>query len=617
MTRFPRLRRSPDQYASPHQRARARAAERLDGPIGLTEMAWLDGHLAECQDCAAVAAAYDADRQALRALRAESPEPPRDLWARTAAAIEQEAAARRSARGPAPARSARRIPLGALSGIAVVAVVLGASVVSQSLLVPQNDTLSTAGSSLDTAGGAARASDGQEDSGAITRVQPTPFAVGAGEVQWVRENLDGSLAYNSAEVDQVCPAEAKEGCATLSESPDRRLSVEAQPETIIGSPDDETAVMVSRNPAGEQELVVIDLDADAAPTAAPAATPAPTTDPTVPPSAGPTSPPATPEVTASATAGTTPDASLAETPRPTVEPTVASEPPPSAPASEGPSASAEVSPTVSPEPTIAASLASDVQVVGHSAAFSGDGSWFAFTAQPADGSGGPDVFVWQVGAEEAVQLTADGGSVFASWADGQVLVSRPIGRQRGVPTAAVNVLIDPATGQETAAPPAWRPTLDPTRRLAVAWAGGIVQDEGGTWRPDSGRLVLGAWPLDAAGPDADQTVLFEGDTIGDFDVRWDESGEWVAVWVADEDDPAVGALDLYRVDPGTGAIEQPAGAPVDVRALAGFSIGDGRLAWATPPGQEGEGSRVQIVAWNADGVGTVETEPGEDVVVIR
>jgi hypothetical protein len=51
--------------------------------------------------------------------------------------------------------------------------------------------------------------------------------------------------------------------------------------------------------------------------------------------------------------------------------------------------------------------------------------------------------------------------------------------------------------------------------------------------------------------------------------------------------------------------------------LAGFSIGEGRLAWATPPGQGGEGSRIQIVAWREGSVGTVESVPGEDLVVVR
>jgi hypothetical protein len=111
-------------------------------------------------------------------------------------------------------------------------------------------------------------------------------------------------------------------------------------------------------------------------------------------------------------------------------------------------------------------------------------------------------------------------------------------------------------------------------------------------------------------------VLTDNATAG-FDVRWDESGEWVAVWVADEADPSVGRLSLYRVSEGRAELERPDDAPTGVPALPGFSIGEGRLAWATPPGQDGEGSRIQIVAWSDDGVGTVESAPGEDLVVIR
>ena len=43
-------------------------------------------------------AAYEADRLALRGLRDRAPEPPRDLWARTAAAIERESASHRARR---------------------------------------------------------------------------------------------------------------------------------------------------------------------------------------------------------------------------------------------------------------------------------------------------------------------------------------------------------------------------------------------------------------------------------------------------------------------------------------------------------------------------------------
>ena len=103
----------------------------------------------------------------------------------------------------------------------------------------------------------------------------------------------------------------------------------------------------------------------------------------------------------------------------------------------------------------------------------------------------------------------------------------------------------------------------------------------------------------------------------DFDVRWDESGEWVAVWVADPADPVIGRLTLYHVDTERNELEKVDGAPVDVPALPGFSIGDGRLAWATPRGQGGEGSRIQIAAWSKTDVGIVESSPGEDPVVIR
>ena len=641
MSRFPRLRRRPDHFGSAHERARLRASERLDGPLGLAESTWLDDHLAACAPCAAVAASYEADRLALRGLRAESPEPPRDLWARTAAAIEQEAGrgGRRAASATPPA--ARRIPLGALSGVAVIAVVVGATVLSNGISSPgatgstAQDVTPESYGLLD--GGAADGGGAEAASGAA-RAMATPFAVGAGEVQWVRAQGDGSLAYNVADVDEVCPAEAKEGCATLSEAAGSRFQVAAEPESIIGSPDDETAVVVSRDATGDQQLIVVDLRDQAQVTQAsePPAIEPPASEPpasaAASPSAGPTGSPAP----ATESAGPAPTPTATSTDEPTGNDTSASEDPASSdPASLEPDSSSEpyggaatLDPTPaasadgthvtpSPEPTVAARLAiaSDIEVVGQSAAFSSDGTWFAFTGQRTDGAG-PNVFVWHVGDERANQLTDDDRSVFASWADGSLIVSRPAADAGEQPTAATNTLIDPTTGVQTSGPGAWRPVLDPTRSLAVAWAGTILPDEDGMWRPAEGRLVLQTWTPDASGAAEERAVLSDG-PVAEFDVRWDETGSWFAVWIADAADPGIGQLDLYRVDPATGAVDQPSGAPDGVRALPGFSIGDGRLAWATPPGQEGEGSRLQIVAWNGEGVGTVETEPGEDVVVIR
>ena len=84
-------------------------------------------------------------------------------------------------------------------------------------------------------------------------------------------------------------------------------------------------------------------------------------------------------------------------------------------------------PTPSPEATLAASLsiASDIEVIGQTAAFSADGEWFAFTARPAGAATGSDVYLWKVGEADALPLTTDGESAFASWAGDQVVVSRP------------------------------------------------------------------------------------------------------------------------------------------------------------------------------------------------
>ena len=616
MSRFGRIRRRPDHWSSPHERARVRAAERLDGPLGLTEATWLDEHLAGCAECAAVAAAYAADRETLQALRGAMPEPPRDLWARTAAAIEIESSARH---GGASRPAGRRIPIGALSGLAVIAVVVGVSTMSSGLFLGTSPTEQQALGSAD--GDAPSAATDTTAEGGAGRALPTPIAVGAGAVTWIDLDSDGTLAYNRARVDEVCPAENKDGCATLADSGVRQMRFSSTPESIIASPDETTAVVVSRNASGAQRMVVVDLPpADEAsapvgpgPTVAPAATQSPE----------PTTAPASP-ATESATPSDEPDA----TPSPSSEPP-ASETPittPSVDASAAPSddplVAASDAPSASPEATTAASLAiaDEIEIIGESAAFSQDGTWFAFTARPAGAETGSDVYLWKVGDADAIRLTADGGSAFASWSGDQVVVSRPmtgdvVGGEAAPTVTAATVTIDPADGTESPASTAWRPAVDPQQRQAVGWSGTVAMDEQGTWHPAEGRLELQPWPntTDGSGPQ----VVVEG-PLNEFDARWDDAGEWFAVWTADAADPTIGRLSLFHVDPATGLLERPEGAPADVPALPGFSIGDGRLAWATPPGQGGEGSRVQIVAWGEDAnVGGIETAPGESLVVVR
>jgi hypothetical protein len=103
--------------------------------------------------------------------------------------------------------------------------------------------------------------------------------------------------------------------------------------------------------------------------------------------------------------------------------------------------------------------------------------------------------------------------------------------------------------------------------------------------------------------------------IADWEVRFDPAGRRLGVWVADPAQPGAGRLSLVTIaDDG-----QLGGVLVDgTAALPGFSIGADRLAWATPPGQNGQGSLVVVFAWNGDATGQLQSlpEPGDEPVVV-
>jgi hypothetical protein len=264
-------------------------------------------------------------------------------------------------------------------------------------------------------------------------------------------------------------------------------------------------------------------------------------------------------------------------------------------------------------------IVSGVKIVGESAAYSPNGAWFAFTARPSNGKTGPDIYVWRVGDDLARKLTNDHASVFGSWVGSRVLGSRPAETTDGADVESQSFFLDPSSGNQIATVAAgWRPVVDPDDRWAVVWDGTVQVDKGsGTPMPATGALVLRKFSrsqgIDTNGP----AISVADGAVTEFDVRWDETGRWMAIWLADATDPSIGRLSLVHLDPATGKLDRPRGAPQDVTALPGFSITDGRLAWATPPGQGGEGSRVQIVAWNNDDVGSVESGPVEGVVVIH
>jgi hypothetical protein len=591
VNRLGRSTRSADRWSSSHERARALAAERMDWPLEADDAAWLDRHLGECDACRALSIEYLDIRTRLRGLRDSAPPPPRDLWARTAAAIERE-----SRRSPAGRGFLGRVPRGAASGLLVVAVVLGATLLSN---LPSQPPVTP--------------EDGIADVPQTFVVQSfapaaTPLAVGAGDVGFIRRDDDGRYALGHVQVDEVCPDGGTSGCAPMQDAVATAVALRSEPQTIIGSPDDTSAVIVgAADGSNATEIVVMDLPKEDDESPAPVDTPSPLT--------------ATPSVTPSATAIASDPVTESASPPP-ASPEITETPPASTPdpsPSTAPPPSDE--PVVTPTPGGIA-IATDLIVVGQTAAFSPDGSWFAFTARPADDSHGPDVYAWRVGDAAASPMTTDHRSVFASWDGGHIVGSRPIEDVAGLPDGAEvlaeTFLLDPADGGATTlVDSGWRPIVDPDRRRAIVFDGTLAVGDGGREiGPRSGSLELRSWDPESGASGSDATVVID-DAGSTFDARWDEDGDSFAIWIEDPDDPSFGRLSLFFVDPATGAIEQPKNAPNNEPALAGFSIGQGRLAWATPAGQGGEGSRVQIVAWTEDGVGTAESAPADSVLVIR
>lgn len=634
-------RRRPDDWASEHERARVLTALELVERLPAADGEWLAEHLLGCIACTERATGYAEDRRLLLGLRDTAPEPPRDLWARTAAAIEAEATRRaRPARFPVLPKVGA-LPLGVASGVLVVAVVVGVTLTGRAtpdVAVLPSPTVSTTQGPRQTPG-------------------PTPLAVPPNEVAWVERNEAGTYDLVVAGFDAVCGAAIGAECAPIDSSSGRSIELNRAPGSVVLSP-------------AAPQVVVVDADASTTGGAI-FVVPVPTPQPSQEPGASPSSP--TPTATASPSA------------TPNVEPTDV----PSASPSESPEATPASTPVPTPTPIAEGSVAiiQDVIVVGD-AAYSADGSWFAFSARPQDGSTGPDIYVWHVGDDRARAVTSDHRSVFSGWLDDLVLGSRavevgvviddlgptpspapsaePGATPDGEPSPTiepvfdgVTFVLDPGTGVAADVEgSSWRPAVDPEGRLVIRWEGALLIDASRvSWTMGAGRLVVDAWvPSDtlhpllfpdptsdpSTTPDPSQTpepsttpepastampsstpaheptivrsVITEGPIL-DFDARWDPTGTRLAVWIADPADPRLGSLRLYVVDPATGALSGSSSRLDGAPALRGFSLSLGRLAWITPPGQDGEGSRVHVVAWSLGDFGTIESTPGSELIV--
>jgi hypothetical protein len=651
---LPFRRRHHDNDAS-HDRARALISEELDGPLDDRASAWLAGHLERCPDCQREREAYAADRALLRSLRDAPPEPPRDLWARTAAAIDEAAATRRPA-GSSPLagvlgpRGPRGVPFGPLAGVLVAAIVLVFALRPAGIPPVSTPT----------------GSPGNVAFGSRPPAGATPIPLAADRVAWVQSNGSGQFSIVFADVDQACP-EQSTGCADLVPSSPAPLDLSAAPKAVVLSPHQDAVAVIGADGEAAGSILMVSVP-----------TPQPTGSPS-------------PLMTPSATFR----ASLL----------------PSLPV-ESPAGSALASASSAPAGTGHA-IIRGVIVVGRPA-YSADGQWFAFSARPAVGGRGPDLYAWHVGDDQATRLTDNGATFFAGWYQDEIVASgvllptitadgsspapdgaaaspaagSPEASSAAGPVASpvllevhpFSFLLDPSTGTRTefSRPDVWLPAIDPSGRFVTYWSGTVSPEppvDGPVpygsitaWRPATGNLVLDGWsaplapvlasgepgspvpgsstadaspsaaPASAAPSDPSKTpggaspeasapaiaigpagtpIVLSAGPVADFDAQFDPHGTRLAVWTADPADPKVGQLRLVLLDPSAGGIDATLPPLPPTVALRGFSIEDGRLGWVTPPGQDGEPSTVQILAWLGNEFGKVKTVTGEHPQIVR
>lgn len=723
MSGLQRAMRHPDRRTDVHARARGLASDRLLGPLSGEDETWLRDHLVTCPPCRRTADAFALDQARIRALRVELPIPPRDLGARLSRALDVEV--RRAVRDDA--RAGRRQPFGlpayAFAGIAVVAVLAVA-------FLP----LALAG--LGIRNGLVITGPGGSGTPAAT-----PMTVATQVVAWVQREPDGSYVLNSVSVDQVCPGPDASACGTLDSTARPIVALDVRPSAVVLQHNGDSAVLVGSNAVyaftlpRDAPVTLVPTPSSSLPTPGalsptpavtgvgatpPAATPVPTGSPTP----GPTRTPRT-ESSSPAASGTgeptppAPTAVAAPTAVPPGEPGTA-EPAPGGPT---PAASIASLPPPSPAPSAAVTtpIIERVVLVGAPPAYSADGEWVAFSARPASGVRGPDIYAWHVGDAKARPLTTDHASVFSAWdgdqilgsavlpADSPDLVERAVtiapaaspetpspadespaagasaeaspgadasagiespaapprlgspapsahaatthepsaapvpsgsgapadepgaetpgatpspGLESPLPSVPVgSFLLDPSSGAQTPVtrPAVWRPVVDPTGRTVVYWTGEQALDPvTNTWTPTSGQLVTADWqallgPGDVTATPLPGTAGMAG--VTSWDVRWDPSGRHLAVWIADPTDPSIGRLSLFGVN-ADGTIGETLLA--DIAALPGLSLGSDRLAWASPPGQNGQGSTLSVYAWSADGAGSVygSPDPGSGELIV-
>lgn len=413
MSGLQRATRHPDRINDPHVRARGLASDALLGPLDTPDAEWYEGHLAGCEPCAAAAAAFAEDSTLLRGLRTDLPPAPRDLGARVSLVLDDEVRRARRGRRTA-ARSGRRAswPAAPRSGFAFIGVVAVAVVAL--LMTPIVVQLAAPPAGTQTAGD-------------LLPV-PTPIVVDSQPVAWVRRMPDGTYVLASADVQRVCAGADATACGTLDGGAQTLATFAVKPSSVLLPRDGRPAVIVGENAV---YAVAVNL-AQPVTTPVPEPSPEATSEPVHSPAAS--GEPASPPVGSPAPSDL-PVSPAHPTPSPepgAPTPTATVSPPPTTPdplvtepATTVPTAPLPTIPPGPPAPTPAPTLAiaEGVILVGAPPAYSPDGQWVAFSARPADGSHGPDIYAWHVGDLRARILTNDHSSVFSGWVHDSIVAS--------------------------------------------------------------------------------------------------------------------------------------------------------------------------------------------------
>jgi trimeric autotransporter adhesin len=571
---------SPDMRRSDtdpmHERARLLASAAIDEALEPADQAWLDEHLATCEDCSAAAEDLAAIHAQLRAL--EFPEPPRDLWARTSAAL--DAASVREARSRAAAR--RRPSFGPLIGTAIAATAV-VVVAGASLLWRSPGTLSPL--ATQTSGGTL----GPGVTAAATGAVQAPIALVNGTSYWLAESdgvytiVGGTTSCSTGS--GTCTVTGGTGSALGSIQSDTEIAA------VLSSDATRAAVWTA------DKIAIVTLSSTPQTVTLDTLTPRPTVLSTVAPT-----PAATAAAASDAAASAAPSASAALT--------------------------AAVTAAVTGAPSATAIL-DGYEVVGRDPEFSADGTIVAFAARPVDRSTGPDVFIWRVGDERAHAISAHHLDVFDGWAGSRILVGEFSPGPGGSAVEASSYVFDPATGNALrAAAPMLIAGIDPSGTNVVYWAGAVEFDNAtGLWRPGKGSLFYAplagmnlvpasltaaateppatatatGTPPDPAtdnpdatatdGPSAEATQISTTassgvvtlDGVGNvrrWVVRWDATGRYVAAWTADGASD-VGRVHVYEAIP-TGGVELR----LTIEAsLASISFDSGGLIYTSPDGK--------------------------------